>query len=79
MVAFRENNYYPTGKKVAPRDELRGHFTCVRLVGIEPTTSDISQNCALSDELQPHAMCKLDSSVRSSASALFSMDIGDTF
>ena len=26
---------------VAPRDELRGHFTCVRLVGIEPTTSDI--------------------------------------
>ena len=28
-------------KKVAPRDELRGHLMCVRLVGIEPTTSDI--------------------------------------
>ena len=28
-------------KKVAPRDELRGHLVCVRLVGIEPTTSDI--------------------------------------
>ena len=37
------------------------------------------QNCALSDELQPHAMCKLDSALRSCGSALFSVDIGDTF
>ena len=26
-------------KKVAPRDELRGHLMCVRLAGIEPTAS----------------------------------------
>ena len=36
------------------------------------------QNCALSDELQPHAEWKLDSSVRSRDSVLFSVDIGDT-
>jgi hypothetical protein len=38
MVELGRNNH-KKDKKVAPRDELRGHFTCVRLVGIEPTAS----------------------------------------
>ena len=30
-----------TDKKVAPRDELRGHLMCVPLAGFEPTTCNI--------------------------------------
>ena len=41
MVEQVGNNHYPVVKKVAPRDELRGHLMCVRLAGIEPAASDI--------------------------------------
>ena len=36
-LAVRQSDF----KKVAPRDELRGHLMCVPLTGFEPVTCNI--------------------------------------
>jgi hypothetical protein len=39
MLVSDGNNHDQMVKKVAPRDELRGHLMCVRLAGIETASS----------------------------------------
>ena len=47
------------GKKVAPLDELRGYLVVRAVGGIRTRYLRLRHNCALSNELQPHAGRKL--------------------
>ena len=66
------------GQKSSPARRTAGPLDVRAIGGNRTHYLRYRQNCALSDELQPHAEWKVDSSVRSRDSVLFSVDIGDT-
>ena len=68
-----------TDKKSSPARRTAGPLDVRAIGGNRTRCLRFRHNCALSDELQPHAEWKLDSSVRSCDSVFFSVDIDDRF
>ena len=67
------------GQKSSPARRTAGPLDVRAIGGNRTRFLRFRHNCALSDELQPHAKMKIDFITQSVGQAIFSVDISDRF